>query len=110
MGTLVFNALQAAMAEVSWRRDCNVILAPFPTPDSLDAADAATAWRLAGTLASEIRVPLLAGLTTTTLPLLRTETTWKLDVRHRDEQKAEAGLAHGYQIRNASYEFYGRVV
>jgi hypothetical protein len=32
-----------------------------------------------------------------------------LDVRQRDEQKAEAGLAHGYQIRNASYEFYGKV-
>jgi LmbE family N-acetylglucosaminyl deacetylase len=107
MGTPVFNALQAAMAEVSWRRDCNVILASFATPDCRDAA---TAWRLACTLASEIGVPLLAGLTTTTLPLLRTETTWKLDVRHRDEQKAEAGLAHGYQIRNASYEFYGRVV
>jgi LmbE family N-acetylglucosaminyl deacetylase len=106
MGTPVFKALQAAMAEVSWRRDCNVILASSATPDSRDAA---TAWRLACTLASEIRVPLLAGLTTTTLPLPRTETTWKLDVRQRDEQKAEAGLAHGYHIRDASYEFYGRV-
>jgi LmbE family N-acetylglucosaminyl deacetylase len=106
MGTTLFNALLAAMAEVSWRRDCNVVLAPFAAPDCRDMT---TTWDLAHALARDIEVPLLAGFGMAGLPQRRAENAWRLDARQWDDRKAQAGLAHGYHIRNAGYEIYGRV-
>jgi len=59
IGMPLFNALQAAMVEVSWRRDCNAILAPFASEDK---GDAAMVWQLACALAGEIGAPPLGVL------------------------------------------------
>ncbi len=102
IGTKLFNALKAAMAEVSWRRDCNVILAP----DRGDTADAAITWQLAEALAGEIEVTLLASVSMTARPRRGTAMSWRFDTRRWEAQKAEAGLAHGYQSRDAGLETY----
>jgi hypothetical protein len=106
IGTPLFNALKAAMAEVSWRRDCNVILAPFAAWDGGDAT--ATTWQLACALARDVKLPLLAGVPTDVPPSLPAKTIWRLDARHWSGRKTEAGLAHGHQIGDAGYETYGR--
>jgi hypothetical protein len=97
------------MTEVSWRRDCNVILAPFASQNSFGAADAVTAWHLACTLANNIRVLPLAGLTTAALPLPRIKNSWRLHARQWDNRKADAARAHGHHIHNPGYEIYGRL-
>jgi LmbE family N-acetylglucosaminyl deacetylase len=107
--TPLFKALQAAMAEVSWRRDCNIILAPFATQRRGDAADAAMAWELACALASEIGATLLAGFTTTALPYFDAVNVSRLNAPQWAERKTEAALAHGTHIRDAGYEIYGRL-
>jgi LmbE family N-acetylglucosaminyl deacetylase len=109
IGAPLFNALQAAMAEISWRRDCNVILAPFASEDSGHAADAVTAWQLACALAGDIDVSLLAGVPMAALPGPRAKHGWRLDLRQWDDRKAQAALAHGTHIRDAGYEIYGRL-
>jgi len=109
LGTPLFEALRAAMAQVSWRRDCNVILAPFAAREGRDTADALAAWQLAGALAGEIRVPLVAGFQKDAPAWFRAAGFWRLDARQWDDQKAEAALAHGHHIREAGYEIYGRV-
>jgi len=110
VGAPLFNALQAAMAEVSWRRDCNVILAPFASEEIGNAADAVTAWRLACALAGDIEVSLLAGFPMTTPAGPSAKQAWRLDLRQWEDRKAMAGLAHGCQVRNAGYEIYGKAV
>jgi LmbE family N-acetylglucosaminyl deacetylase len=105
----LFNALQAAMAELSWRRDCGVILAPFASEDTGNAADAVTAWQLACALAGDIEVSLLARFPITGLPVPRAKHAWLLDLRQWDDRKAMAGLTHGYHVHKLGYEIYGRV-
>ena len=107
--TPLFNALQAAMAEVSWRRDCNVILAPFAAREVGDAADAVAAWQLACALAAEIELPLLASIGMAALPYATPKNFWRLDARQWNERKAEAGLAHEVHIQSPGYEAYARV-
>jgi LmbE family N-acetylglucosaminyl deacetylase len=108
-GTPFFNALQAAMAQVSWRRDCNVILAPFAAPDSQDTADATITWQLAHALARDTDIALLAGVPISALPKLPAKHSWRLDAHQWDARKADAALAHGAHIRNAGDEIYGRL-
>lgn len=109
MATPLFNALQTAMTQVSWRRDCNVVLAPFASQDSFGAADAVTAWQLASALARSIDVTLLTGIAEAAPPLPRAKNSWRLDARQWGDRKAEAGLAHGYRVQNAGFEIYGRL-
>jgi LmbE family N-acetylglucosaminyl deacetylase len=108
-GTPLFKALLAAMAEVSWRRDCNVILAPFAVPEAGDAADAVAAWQLARALAAEIELPLLAGIRMAALPRPSPKNLWRLDARQWNQRRAEAGLAHDVHIQSPGYEGYARV-
>jgi len=108
-GAPLFSALQLAMSEVSWRRDCNVVLAPFATNDSSHAADAITTWQLADALAKDIEVSLLARFPMTALPGLRAVHAWRLDLPQWDNRKAMAGLSHGYQVHNPGHELYGRL-
>jgi len=108
-GSPLFRALQAAMAEVSWRRDCNVILAPFAAREAGDAPDAVAAWQLACALAAEIELPLLAGIRMAALPRPSAKNVWRLDVRQWNQRKAEAGLAHDVHIQSPGYEAYARV-
>jgi len=105
IGTPLFDALRAAMAEVSWRRDCNVILAPFAVKEN--AGDALTAWQLACALARDIGLSLVAGCPATALPSPPSKHLWRLNTRQWDGRKAEAGLAHGYKLHNAGFEIYG---
>jgi len=108
-GTPLFKALLAAMAEVSWRRDCNVILAPLAVREACDAADALAAWQLAIALAAEIEVPLLASIPMSAPPGPSPKNVWRLDARQWNERKAEAGLAHGVYIQSPGFEAYARV-
>jgi len=109
MGTPLFKALEAAMAEVSWRRDCNVILAPFASQERGGGVDAVRAWQLGCALASSIDVTLLAGFPVAAPFPTRAKNVWRLNARPWDDRKAEAGLAHGYRAQNAGYEIYGRL-
>jgi len=109
VGTPLFHALRVAMAQVSWRRDCNVILAPFASEDSFHAADAVTAWLLARALTTDIGVSLRAGFPIAALPGPRAQHAWRLDLRQWEERKAMAGRAHGYHVHNLGLEIYGRV-
>ncbi len=102
IGTPLFNALETAMAQVSWRRDCNVILAP----DGGDTADTAATWQLAHALARDIDVTLLAAVSIAAQPRCLPAMSWRFDVRRWEPQKAEAGLAHGYRIGGAGHETY----
>jgi len=106
-GTKLFHALQAAMAQVSWRRDCNVILAPCAGEEN--AGDAVTAWQLACALARDIDLSLVAGLPAANLSSPPSKHLWRLNARRWEDRKAEAGLAHGYQLHNADYEIYARL-
>jgi len=108
-GTPLFNALLAAMAEVSWRRDCNVILAPLAAGEADEAADSEAAWQLAIALAAEIEVPLLASIPMSAPPGPSPKNLWRLDARQWDGRKAEAGLAHGVPIHSPGHEAYARV-
>lgn len=109
IGTIFFKALQAAMAELSWRRDCNVILAPFTALDLSEAGDAVTTWQLANALAAEIERPLLACCRIGALPWLPARQIWRLDTRHGNTSHAKTGLLHAHDITNAGYEHYGLV-
>ncbi len=109
IGTIFFKALQAAMAELSWRRDCNVILAPFAALDLNEDGDAVKTWQLADALAAEIERPLLARLRITALPRLPARQIWRLDTRHWNMSPAKAGLMHADDLSNAGYEHYGLV-
>jgi len=108
LGTPVFQAVWAAMAQVSWRRDCNVILAPFAAPEGRDGADAVAAWQMAAALAGGIGVPLLAGFREDAPIWFRAAGFWRLNARQWDGRKAEAALAHGHHMRGDGYEIYGR--
>jgi LmbE family N-acetylglucosaminyl deacetylase len=108
-GTALFDALEVAMAQVSWRRDCNVLLALFAACDGGDDADTAAAWQLAQRLARAIGLPLRARFRAPP-PWLGAEHLWRLDARQWDDRKAEAALAHGHHIRDAGDEIYGNVV
>jgi LmbE family N-acetylglucosaminyl deacetylase len=105
-GTTLFSALLAAMTEVSWRRDCNVILAPFAAQDGQDAA---TTWALGRALARAIGVKLLAGFGMAAPPWPAGKEFWRLDARHWNDRTTEAGLAHAHDVRNAGFETYGRL-
>jgi LmbE family N-acetylglucosaminyl deacetylase len=107
--TSFFKALQAAMTELSWRRDCNVILAPFSAPATTPAGDALRTWQLARAMTDEIGLPLVASFQIATLPPFPARHIWRLDVRQWCNRKIEAGLTHGYQINNAGYEYYGKI-
>jgi len=104
-GTAFFRAVRAAITEISWRRDCNVILAPFAAPDVNDAADAMTTWQLARALAADIERPLLAGFHPAALRSLPAKQAWRLDTRHWNKPRIKDAPA----IPNAGYEHYGLV-
>jgi LmbE family N-acetylglucosaminyl deacetylase len=108
LGTPLFEALGAAMNEVSWRRDCNVVLAPFAAPERQDAADAVATWHLAGALAGGIAAPLVAGFQEDAPAWFRASVVWRLNMRQWDDRKAAAARAHGRHIRPSGHEIYGR--
>jgi hypothetical protein len=99
-GTPLFGALRAAITEVSWRRDCNVILAPFAAVET--GGD--SAWPLAGAVARDIGLPLLAAEPAGP----EFSDCWRLDARQWDGRVAAAGQVHGDQRRGCGFEEYGR--
>jgi LmbE family N-acetylglucosaminyl deacetylase len=105
VGTPLFRALQAAITEVSWRRDCNVILAPLATAPE---GDAAATWQLARALSIDISAPLLAAFTAAA-PHPDMRASWRLDVRRWTPRLDAAGRAHGDRRGDVGYELYGRI-
>jgi LmbE family N-acetylglucosaminyl deacetylase len=104
-GTPLFRALRVAITEVSWRRDCNVVLAPLATAPE---GDAAATWQLACALSRDIAAPLLAACGAAAPPP-DMRASWRLDVRRWSARIVAAGRAHGDRRGDAGYEVYGRI-
>jgi LmbE family N-acetylglucosaminyl deacetylase len=100
VGDGLFQAVRAALAQLSWRHDCNVIAAIF-TADAM--GNRTMAWRLAGALAVQTMLPLIAcapaGFATAA-----TRRIWRLDVSHWLHRKEAARLAHGDDVPCADNE------
>ena len=99
-----FDAIVHGITTVMWARDCNVICAPWPTPDPARRQDDATAThRIAEAVARQSGVGLLSYLTQPDAP----HNAWRFDITPELMAKRGAIAEHvGTTADTPPYEHY----
>ncbi len=98
-----FDAIVHGITTVMWARDCNIICAPWPSPDpARPRDDAAAAHRIAEAVADQSGVGLLSYLTQPEAP----PDAWRFDITAELAAKRRAIAEHAVVADPPPHEHY----